>query len=125
MDFTPLFTEIMKAGPWALVCLLLVGFLWKIAAALMAWFSDWVQPMVGSVVDAHLSYLKSVSESQGQIHSALENQTQALHQNNQILDRLDKRLNEHQEEKMRILSAHTEMLRRITDGKNHKPLAGE
>lgn len=116
MDFTPLVNEIMKAGPWALVLLLFIYLVWNSLHAVVMWG----KPVVSNVVEAHLTYLKNVSESQGQIHQALTNQTQALHQNNDILDRLDTRLQQHQEEKLKILSNHTEMLKRIHDNQNHK-----
>lgn len=116
MDFTPLVNEIMKAGPWALVLLLVIYLIWHAVSGLVAWG----KPVVGGVVDAHMTYLRHVAESQGQIHEALNNQTQALHQNNEILDRLDGRLQEHQEEKLRILGGHSEMLKKIHDNQNHK-----
>jgi hypothetical protein len=117
MDFTPLVNEIMKAGPWALVLLLVIYLIWHATSVVVAWG----KPVVGNVVDAHLTYLRNVSESQGQIHQALNNQTQALHQNNEILDRLDTKLQQHQEEKLKILSNHTDMLKKIHDNQNHKP----
>jgi hypothetical protein len=115
MDFTPLFNEVLKAGPWALVCMLIVWIGYTAAT--------WLRPVVTNVVDAHLTYLKSVAESQSQIHESLENQTHALVQNNQILDRLDTRLQQHQEEKLSILADHTKMLTMIHENQNHKPNA--
>jgi MFS superfamily sulfate permease-like transporter len=114
MDFTPLFNEILKAGPWALVCMLIIWIGYTIAT--------WFKPVVAGVVDAHLTYLKSVADSQSQIHSALDNQTDALVQNNKILDRLDTRLQQHQEEKLSILADHTKMLTMIHENQNHKPV---
>lgn len=116
MDFTPLFQEIMKAGPWALVCLLLVFFVWKGLST--AW--DMAQPVVAKVIDAHLSYLRSVADGQEKIHEVLDSQTHALQQNNQILSKLGEQLQQHQDTKMSILQSHTDMLRAIGNNLNHR-----
>ncbi len=112
MDFTPLLNEVMKAGPWALLSCV---FLW-IAYCLF----QTAKPVVAKVVEAHLSYLASVDASQKQIHKSLENQAGTMQQNNAILDRLDQRLQQHQEEKLQILSDHTKMLTMIHQNQNHK-----
>jgi predicted PurR-regulated permease PerM len=116
MDFTPLFQEIMKAGPWALVCLLMVWFVWSGLSA--AW--KMMQPVFANIIDAHLSYLRSVADGQDRIHEVLDSQTHALQQNNQILGKLSEQLQQHQDVKMSILQSHTDMLRAIGNNLNHR-----
>ena len=116
MDFTPLFNEIMKAGPWALMCLLIIWLAWTLFGAL----ANWIKPVVASVVEAHLRYLKDMSEGQVQIHAALDNQTKALEQNNEVLIEIKKQ----ETEKLKILSDHSLLLTKIsTHQDNHSPKA--
>lgn len=123
MDFTPLVNEVMKAGPWALIVLLMIWASGRVFAGgfvLLQSAATWAKPMVGDVVQAHLEYLKNMADGQRQTHECLLNQTEALNQNNKLLASIDQNMRSQNEYQTRCLDNQTKLIAELHGKMNHR-----